>query len=279
MKKLFKMSMIIPLVFLVGIVLNVVGHGIGNETLSQVGFGILTYGLPVTMFVLVVVALVLMTTGRLSDKPPKKSDVTFGESETEEKNDETEKLEDINSSYGYDSKMKLAEFQMDHVANAYRHSSTGDRIKGWLFFGFLMGDFALIFVFAFLRIMIGIYVCLGIFAGTILLSLIVKIILEKTSMSRRVDTDKYEQRQATVKASVLSSMGSTGGGSRRSTVRVHYVTYRIILDVDGREYQAYSDETYAEGERLDVWVRKNGGGVAKIIGSSPEKELTTDGDE
>ncbi|MDE6074911.1 MAG: DUF3592 domain-containing protein, partial [Clostridia bacterium] len=149
----------------------------------------------------------------------------------------------------------------------------------WLFFGFLMGDFALILVFAFIGIAIGIYVCLGIFAGTILLSLIVKIILEKTSMSRRVSPDKYEQRQATVKASVLSSMGSSGGGSRRSTVHVHSVTYRIILDVDGREYQAYSGEMYDAGEKLDVWVRKNGRGVAKIIGTKTEKELTTDRDE
>ncbi len=274
MKKLVKLSMIIPVVFVVGIVLDAVGYGTGNETMARVGVGILSYGLPVTMFVLVVVGLILMMTGMLSDKPDKKkSDVTFGESDIKEKEDEEEKLEDINSSYGYDSKMKLAEYQMDHVANAYRYSSRGDKIKGWLFFGFLMGDFALIFLFGFLRNMTGVIVCLGIFAGTIILSIIVKIILEKTSMSRRVNTDKYEQRQATVKGSVLSSMGSTGGGSRRSTVRVHSVTYRIILDVDGREYQAYSDEIYAEGERLTVWVRKNSGGVAKIIESSPGKEI------
>lgn len=278
MKKLVLMSMIIPVVFVLGIVLDAVGYGIGNLTMARVGIAILSYGLPVTMFVLVVVGLILMMTGRLSDKKPtKKSDVTFGEAEEEETIEKAEapeedKIEEINSSYGYDSQRKLAEYQIDHVANAYRHSGRGDRIKGWLFFGFLMGDFALIFLFGFLGIMTGVIVCLAIFAGTILLSLIVKIILEKTSMSRRVNTDKYEQRQATVKATVLSSMGSTGGGSRHSTVHVHSVTYRVILDVDGREYQAYSRETYEAGEKVDVWVRKSGGGVAKIIESSPEKE-------
>ncbi len=262
--------MLIPVVLVTGIVLDAVGYGIGNETMARVGVCILSYGLPVTMFVLVVVGLILMMTGMLSDKKPdKKPDVTFGGEEAEEtiEKSEEEKIEDINSSYGYGSQRKLAEYQIDHVANAYRHSGRGDRIKGWLFFGFLMGDFALIFLFGFLRIMTGVIVCLAIFAGTILLSLIVKIILEKTSMSLRVNTDKYEERQATVKACVLSSMGSTGGGKSYSTVRVHSVTYRIVLDVDGREYQAYSRETYEEGEKLDVWVRKSGGGVAKIIGT------------
>lgn len=267
--------MIIPVVLITGIVLNVVGHRTGNITLAKVGIGILTYGLPATMFTLVVVGLVLMMTGKLSDSDKnKKSDVTFGKSAEEAAAEETEdeKIEKINSSYGYESQKQLAEYQIDHVANAYKNSGRGDRIKGWLFFGFLMTDFALILVFAFLGIMIGALVCFCLFGGTIILSLIVKVILEKTSMSRRFNPDKYERRIATVKASVLSSMGNSGGGRSGSTVRVSSVTYRIILDVDGKEYNAYSGYCYPEGEAIDVWVRKNGGGVAKIVEPTPAKK-------
>lgn len=281
MKKLVKMSMIIPVVLIVGIVLDVVGFQTENVTLAKVGMGILMYGLPATMFILVVVGLILMITGRLSDSDKdKKSDVTFGESSKDAAEDaavstaaekEDEKLEKINSSYGYDSRKQYAEYQMDHVANAYKHSDRGDRIKGWLFFGFLMTDFALILVFAFLGIMVGALVCFCLFAGTIILSLIIKVILEKTSMSRRVNTDKYEQRSATVKACVLSSTGSTGGGRSGSTVRVRSVTYRIILDVDGSEYNAYSGNVYGEGEEVTVWVRKSGGRMAKIVERTPEE--------
>ncbi|MDE6557810.1 MAG: hypothetical protein K2K39_01765 [Clostridia bacterium] len=276
MKKLVKMSMIIPVVFIAGIVLAIVGSLIGNETLTLVGVCILTYGLPGVMFILVVVGLVLMITGRLSDKD-KKSDVTFGSSEPEKAEpsaakEEAEKIEDINSSYGYESNRKLAEYQMDSVSTAYRNSSSRERVLGWLFFGFLMTAIGLAIVFLFLNILLGFFICLGAFAGTIIISLIVKTVLEKTSKSQRVDIAKYKEESAVVKACVLSSMGSTGGANRHSTVRVNSVTYRVILVVDGKEFNAYSSDFYNEGEKISAWVRRDGKGVAKIIGRSKDDE-------
>lgn len=277
MKKLVKMSMIIPAVFILGIVLSIVGSLIGNETLSLVGVCILTYGLPAVMFILVVVGLILMITGRLSDND-KKSDVTFAKSEPEKAipssaaEEEAEKLKDINSSYGYESNRKLAEYQMDSVSTVYRNSSSRERVLGWLFFGFLMTSIGLAIVFLFLNIVIGFFICLGLFGGTILISLIIKIIMEKTSKSGRVSAGKYEEKTAVVKACVLSSMGSTGGGNRRTTVRVNSVTYRVMLIVDGKEFNAYSDDYYNEGDRIRVWVRKNGKGLAKIIERSVDAE-------
>ncbi|MDE6790207.1 MAG: hypothetical protein K2J61_00640, partial [Clostridia bacterium] len=145
MKKLTKLSFLVPVPFLVGLALRITGTYTDNQGLARVGTGIMIYGTPIIMFILVVIGIIMMTTGKLSDK---KSDVTFGESAEEsseegQKSEEEKALEDINSSYGYESKMKLAEYQMDHVANAYANSSKGNRIKGWLFFGFLMTDFAL----------------------------------------------------------------------------------------------------------------------------------------
>ncbi|MDE6075143.1 MAG: hypothetical protein K2G26_01765, partial [Clostridia bacterium] len=160
-------------------------------------------------------------------------------------------------------------YQMEHVADAYANANKGNRIKGWLFFGFLMTDFALCMIFIFLNIMLGFFICLGIFAGTILISIIVVVILQKTSMSRKINYDKYETCSGIVKACVLSSMGSSGGAHEYSTVRVNSVTYRVIIIVDGREYDAYSKRTYAEGDTLTVAVKKNGKGVAKIIEPTP----------
>ncbi|MDE7163656.1 MAG: hypothetical protein K2O44_06265 [Clostridia bacterium] len=273
MKKLTKLSFLVPVPFLVGLALRIAGTYTDNQGLARVGTGIMIYGTPIIMFILVVVGIIMMTTGKLSDK---KSDVTFGESAEEsseegQKSEEEKALEDINSSYGYESKMKLAEYQMDHVAKAYANSSKGNRIKGWLFFGFLMTDFALCMIFIFLNIMLGFFICLGIFAGTIIISIIVVVILQKTSMSGRINNDKYETCQGVVKACVLSSMGSSGGAHEYSTVRVNSVTYRVIVIVDGREYDAYSDVYYNEGDKLTVAVKKNGRGVAKIIGPTPEE--------
>ncbi|MDE5789369.1 MAG: hypothetical protein K2H78_03010, partial [Clostridia bacterium] len=267
---------LVPIPFIVGLVLRLFGNSAGNAGLVRVGAGLMAYGTPAIMFILIVVAIVMMMTGKLTDKKP---DVTFGESQEEpaEENQESEKereenaIEDINSSYGYESRMKLAEYQMEHVADAYANANKGTRIKGWLFFGFLMTDFALCMIFVFLNIMLGFFICLGIFAGTILISIIVVVILQKTSMSGRISYGKYDTCSGIVKACVLSSMGSTGGSHANSTVRVNSVTYLVIIVVDGKEYNAYSSGCYCKGDKLTVAVKRNGRGVAKIIGPTPEK--------
>ena len=286
MKKLTKLAFLVPVPLILGFILNIVGNKNGNTLMMKIGVGLMSYGTPIIMFILVVIGLILMITGRLSDDSGKNTQPTEQREETPAQNfdaapeksvedipafnaeknaveEEEEKIADINSSYGYDNKMKLAQYQMDHTANAYKNSSSRDKVLGWLFFGFLMADFAMIMVFAFLGIMIGALVCFCIFGGTILLSLIIKIILEKTGISARKRKGvEYITCEGIVKACVLSSMGSTGGSRRNSTQRVHSVTYRVIIIVDGREYNTYSKQFYEQGERITVSVRKDGkGGV------------------
>ena len=269
MKKLKFLCLLVPVPFIVGLALDIIGSRIGNVTLAKVGIGIMSYGTPILMFFLVVLGLVMLISGRWSLDDEKKKTVDSGSAAESE----SRKIEDINTSYGYDSQMKNAQFQTEHVANNYKNASRGDKIKGWLFFGFLMTDFFLIMVFAFIGIYIGMFICFGIFGGTIIISLIVKVILEKTSMSQKFSPDKYVETVGKVRACMLSSTGSVGGGRHNSTVRVTSVTYRIVLDVDGEEYNAYSRIPYDEGTFLSVAVKRNGGKQAKIISEVGGKEL------
>lgn len=252
MKKLYKLSLIVLIPLISGLVLVIVGNNGGNENIARIGRGILSIGLPVTMFLLVVIGIVLMITGKLSDKGGQDD----GEPTPRTKEDEALDIADVNSSYGYESRRKSGEYMINRVADNYKNSSAKDKLLGWLFFGFLMVDFFLILVFAMLRNMTGTIVCFSIFGGTILIAIIAKIIVQKFSM--RVSSDKLDGKEAfkgVVAACLLSSTTSTGGTQRSHTTRITKVVYRILIDRDGEQFVAYSDKFYEEGEEVFFVVR------------------------
>ena len=284
MKKLFRLACIALVPFISGIVLLM----LDNPTCNRIGSFIMSIGMPVTLFLLVVIGIIFMITGRLDDnyKPKKRrgSDVTGAPDESGEAPQvdttfetaaerEARELSDINSAYGAESQYRSAEYQISHVAKNYKHASPKERVLGWLFFGFLMAAFGLGLVSILMGWQLGFFIGIGVFGGTIIISAIVKVILEKTSISTKFDIEKYETTNATVKACLLSSMSSTGGSHNQSTVRVRNVTYRIVLDVDGKEFNAYSKIPYDEGQKVEVAVKKNGRGVAKILDDLPDDEV------
>ena len=289
MKKLFKLALLVFVPLIVGFVLIFAGDG----AVSRAGVLILEIGVPLTMVVLVGVGIVLMSMGKLSDDKKddgitagseRDSDVTFGRGAEDfapdgADNDNThkpepetamererQKIEEINSSYGYDSQMKLAQYQMEQSSKIYNSTGKGGKILGFLLLGFLLTDFAMIIVFGYLGIKIGMFVCFGLFGGTILLFAIITAVQHKISMSDRVNPKKYVQTTGTVIACTMSSMTSTGGGNRGSSVRVNSVIYRVALIADGKEFTAYSRRAFDEGEKIEVMVKKNGKGLARIIG-------------
>ena len=276
MKKLYKIALIGFVPLILGFVLLITGGVVNNDTLVYAGSMILSIGFPVTLFILVVVGIILAITGKLSDNQNgSEADVT-GALEEQNEDGETEAvkeqraLEDINSAYGYASQYKMGEYEIDHTAKIYRNSNFKEKVFSWILFGFLMTAFGLAFVSILMNQMIPFFICGGVFAGTILICLIVKTVMEKTSQSSKVNPKKYVYKTATVKACLLSSMSSTGG-THNSTVRVGSVTYRILLDIDGKRYNAYSKKVYETGERIEVAVKKNGKGVAKIVAKPPEE--------
>lgn len=249
MKKLTKLSLIVLIPLVLGIALVVIGGHNSDEKMIRIGEAVLSYGLPITMFSLVVIGLILMITGRTSD------DKMNGE-QPKTKEQEATDIADVNSSHGYESHRKSDEYMAGHLAENYRNSTPKEKVLGWLFFGFLMGSFALIFVFGALRNITGIIVCLGLFCGTIFISLIVKVILEQISM--RVNLRKLDGKETfkgVVTACLLSSTTSTGGSHRRHTTRITGVVYRVNIEHDGQQYTAYSRNYYEQGEGVFFIVR------------------------
>lgn len=240
MKKLIKLSFIVFIPFVGGLITTLVGSFTKNETVINIGMMIMSIGIPVTMFALVVIGLVLIMTGRLND----------GERPPRNRKTEQAEIDEVNSSYGYESKLREAEYISRHAAENYKNSTDKEKALGWLYFGFLMTDFALILVFAFSDIMLGALICFCIFVGTIILSVIIKVILEKTSMSFKPRRRK-KRRQfhcGEVKACLLSGTTSTGSSNRHSATRIVNVTYRVIINSKGKEYTAYSDKFFETGE-------------------------------
>ncbi len=232
------------------------------------GFIILSIGVPVCIFVLVVVGLILMITGRLGGSSYSSETPTSTDSEAATPNsadsetsfgrkEEIDELNAINSSYGYESRIRSGEYHARHVANNYRFAKDREKIFGWLFFGFLMTDFALIVVFAILNILIGSIVCFAIFGGTILISLIVKIILEQLSLrGGKPNADGSNVLNGVVLFCVFSSSTSTSGSRRYHTTRIIGVKYRLAIEADGKQYFAYTRDYFEEGEAVSFVIVK-----------------------
>ena len=279
MKKLAKLSLLVFVPIIAGIVCVVVGNTGGNSTVANVGVIVLSAGIPATMFILVVVGLVLMITGKLGDgksnaessstAPPiaDASDVPTASTKSVTDSDPAEwnvqratgeidremsDREEINSAYGFKSRYKYGEYQMRHTADNYKRASSKDKVLGWLFFAFLMIDFALILVFAFCRIMIGAIVCFCLFGGSIIAALIVTKAVEYRSMRVKLDpSEKQNVVGGAVVSCFVSSSTSTGG---RRTTRIVNVVYRVVVNVDGKDYTAYSDSFYETGEHVAVII-------------------------
>lgn len=273
MRKLAKLSFIILIPIVLGGILTAAGFFTADETVSVIGFWVLAAGIPAVMVVLITVGLVLIITGRLNLDDSKKGDKSSQPERKKRKaTDEESDIRKVNSSYGYKSKYESAKYQANHISKIYKLSDLGDRIKGWLFFSFLIIDFVLILVFAFLGITLGAIICFCLFTGTILICFLVKTILEKISISRKHKPSKYFSKTGKVMATVLSSMTSTG---TKYTERINSVTYRVIIKVDGKTYNAYSKNFYEEGETVEVLIKRNGKGNA-IIQSPPKSETSSD---
>ena len=278
------MSMIVFIPIVLGIAMMVIGSFADNETMYRVGVWILTAGIPITMFVLVVVGLILMITGKidLADGKSRASDKKQDEQSEWEEVDEDEDCEEkkpqrkkqdedsewievddddtvkeqserereytdlaaINTSHGQSNKEKNAEYIMRHSANRYKNSPTKDKVLGWLFFGFLMTDFALIMVFGFLEIFVGAIVCMCLFGGTILIALLVTVLRQKISMGFGIS--KKKKRDSRYGKVLSCDVASTTTVNNRVTK----VVYMVVIAEGENEYNAYTEEFYETGDSV-----------------------------
>lgn len=258
MRKLFKMALIVFVPIIVGAVLLAVGSNTDDESLIKAGIMTFSLGLPLTMVVIVGIGIVGIIIGRidLSDYrrgTPADKDAKNMPEDVREHSD----IAEVNSAHGYKSQYLQNEYVARHAADNYKNSTTKERIFGWLFFGFLITDFALIIVFAALGIYVGAIVCFCLFGGTIITALIVVKISERLSLraESRVRKNSKSLKRAEllrgkVKACLLSSSSSVGGASSHSTTRITSVTYRVKIDSNGKEYTAYTQDYYRSGDTV-----------------------------
>lgn len=288
MKTLRKMSLLVFIPIVLGIAMMVIGSFADNETMYHVGVWILTAGIPITMFVVVVIGLILMITGKidLSDDKRASSKKADEQSEWEEVDEDSDDEEvkqsksqserereysdsaKINTSHGQSNREKNAEYVARHSANRYKNSPTKDKVFGWLFFGFLMTDFALIMVFGFLEIFVGAIVCMCIFGGTILIALLVTVLRQKISMGFGVSKKK---KSDALYGKVLScDVASTTTVNNRVTK----VVYMVEIAEGENEYHAYTEDLYETGD--SVRFCKIGKKLAMILNGEELDELEDD---
>lgn len=253
MRKLYKLSFVILIPLVLGLLLNMFGSG----QVANIGRKMMSIGVPVTMLIIFVIGMVLMITGGLEEKHEEQP---VGEREEEEA-----KIKDINTSYRYRSKLKQGNYLSGHISKIYKNSTTKEKILGWLFFAFLIIDFALIFVFLYSRNFTGIIVCFCIFCGTILIAIICKVITEK--ISKRVNLDKLGDKpvlRGVVEACYFSSSTSVGGAHSHSTTRITKVTYRVVIKLGEEKFNAYSEEFFETGDRVKFVLKTKK--LASIVG-------------
>ncbi len=263
MKLLKKLSLLVLIPLIGGIVTLIIGNSTDNETLAYVGQMIASIGTPVTMFALVVIGLILIITGKI-----KINDLDQEQSEQYNaiREEKIQKIEEMKSSSKYETILDQEEDMINHIADNYKHSTNKDKILGWLFFGFLMTDFALILVFVSIQLMIGAIICFCIFTGTILTSFFVVIIKNKLSMRARSQKDSEQNALiGTVKACVFSSSISTGA-RRKSNEHSKKVIYRVVIESNGKRYTAYSECLHEEN--ISVRFLSLGNNCAKILESA-----------
>ncbi len=291
------MSMLVFVPIVLGMGLLIGGSLTDNETAYNIGGLVLTAGIPVTMFALVVVGLVLMMTGKLDLSDGKKSancgkskaevkknddeweSVDDDESEWVEVEDDGDEVKDVGggedsiscgqkkkeysrrsdttTSRSYNDKIKQAEYISRQSGNRYKNSTTTQKVFGWLFFGFLMTDFFMIMVFAFIGIFVGAIVCFCLFGGTILIALLVTVLRQKISMGLGVS--KKKKRDA-LDGKVLScDVASTTTVNNRVTK----VVYLVEISDGENEYSAYTEDYYDRGD--DIKFCKIGKKLAMIL--------------
>lgn len=259
MRKLFIFSpiVLIPLI---------IGFGLQNDknpVVSYAGEVILWVVFPLTAIAFVAVGLALLMTGKLDSGSTKsvKFDTADGKSGN---NDVTsaevsDRIDEINSAQGLESQIKQAQFIADQSAHAYRNSSKKVKIRGWIFYAFLMLSFATIPCFLFFKVYLGAIISGSLFTGTVIIAILVKTLGWKLEFAvKRRSPSSWIKARGTVVKCVMDSISSFDGEDHLSSVRVSNVTFKITVNVGGREYDGYTSRFFDSGEVIEVEIPAKG---------------------
>lgn len=265
---LINAAVLIPLAVGLGCLIG--GTNSNNHTVAFAGKIVLEAVVPGVMAILV--AAVLIWKYRSIKKFKEESAATDeAQAESDEAKEETPSqrereqnmLNAVNSTRGYASRAKLAEYEMEHVVEGMSHAPKWGLPVGLICFFSLLGLLIAATILLIKRIFVGAIVCAAIVGVTLITTFIVMAV----SRARAVNGDISKAKKITegkVKSCFMVGMAETrtpfGHGE---TVRVQGVTYRVIVVADGVEYGAFSNKFYETGETVTVAVMSKN--KAKIV--------------
>lgn len=253
MKKFEKLCLITIIPILVGVALFIAGAIKVNEQILRASVLTLFIGFPATILVLVIVGVIMNATGKLSDNDKYSDSAGLSEEERDFKTNRN-----IVSSSGNKSITKKVDNVIKQTNNAYKYSSPKQVALGGLFFSFLIIDFILIFVFSIKQMTAGIITCVCVLVGSMFSVLIFAKVKERKSTKAKVDISKSQMLCGEVKACMISSAMNIA--ERKN------VTFRVLIEADGKTYTAFSQKIYEVGDPI----------VFAVIGNNKASIVETD---
>ena len=270
MKKFARLTLLCFIPVGVGVVCFIVGNSIGNSTVTYVGMLSLIAVLPAMMLVFLIIGLILGSMGKLSGKTDK-ADETLSQKEQEQN-----MIDAVNSTSRFESRVNMAEYEMQHVAEGMKHAPKWGIALGLTFFFSLVALLIAATVLLIKGVFIGAIVCAGLFGGTLITTFIAMTI--SRAIAKNGDISKAKKiTEGKVKTCYMVGTATTRTGGNRyritngETVRINSVTYRVLIDADGEEYAAISNDFYETDEIVTIAVM--GKKHAKILNQTELKEL------
>lgn len=313
MKKFIKSTYLVLIPIAIGVVCFLVGSFTLNSDIQHVGLLALVAGVPAVMIVLFIVGLILMLSGKLSDGTASKADTTDTTSTAGEDDDTataadeanggeanggeaTEKasgggseektlsqrereqnmINAVNNSSRYESRMKMAEYELQSVAEGMKNAPKWGVVLGLTSFFSLVALLIVATVLLINRIFVGAIICAALFAGIIITVLIVMTISRARAMHDDISKAKRITEGKVKACFMIGTTTMQTGGLRHGngkTVRIADVTYRVIVIADGEEYGAFSKRFYETDEKVTIAVM--GKKRAKIVKDEELEEITS----
>lgn len=278
MKKFARFTLLCFIPVVAGVVCFIVGNTTGNSTVTYAGMLTLIAGLPAMMVIFIIVGLILMSTGKLGDGKKQESDTadTTGnkttaadeapEEETlSQREREQNAIDAVNNSSRYESRVNMANYEIQHVAEGMKNAPKWGVAVGITSFFLLVADLIAATVLLINRIFVGAIVCAALFGVVLITAFTVTAVSRAKAMNDDI-RKAGKITEGKVKTCFMAGSTTTKSGG---TARISDIIYRVIVSADGEEYGAFSKQFYETGETVTVAV--TGRKRAKIV-DQPELE-------
>lgn len=176
-----------------------------------------------------------------------------------QKEREQEAINAVNSSSHFESRVRLANYEMQNVAEGMKNAPKWGIAVGVTFFLLLVADVITATVLLIKQIFIGAIVCAALF-GVVLITAFVVLSVSRAKAMRGDIKRAKKITEGKVKTCFMigTTAMQTGGNRYQSnngkTARIKSITYKVIVIADGEEYGALSKRFYETGEKVTVAV-------------------------